>query len=150
MRPSPSPAATTTTPIRARTNSKAASYKRLSTGTKTRNARSVSHSSACLLLGRAGSLTLVFSLLQLARKRRDLSILKTWTHYNTRDLDRVDQIEDILLLSVIYEALERAKLHTSLPKLQEADQNLCGGQIAFVFGQKAGAPAPAAVVSGDE
>ncbi|KWU43883.1 hypothetical protein RHOSPDRAFT_18878 [Rhodotorula sp. JG-1b] len=86
----------------------------------------------------------------LARKRRDLSILKTWTHYNTRDLDRVDQIEDILLLSVIYEALERAKLHTSLPKLQEADQNLCGGQIAFVFGQKAGAPAPAAVVSGDE
>lgn len=89
-------------------------------------------------------------LLQLARKRRDLSILKTWTHYNTRDLDRVDQIEDVLLLSVIYEALERAQSHKSLPKLQEADQNLGGGQIAFVFGQKAGAPAPTAVVSENE
>lgn len=126
------------------------SYRRPNIGTRTRNARSVSHSSGWFAFqsrwrSDSGSL-----LVQLARKRRDLSILRTWTHYNTRDLDRVDQIEDILLLSVIYEALERAKSQTSLPKLQEADQNLCGGQIAFVFGQKAGAPAPDAVMGADE
>lgn len=49
----------------------------------------------------------------------------------------MDQVEDPLLLSVYYQALERADPEESLPKLRDKDESLCGGQIAFVFGQKA-------------
>ncbi|GAA5872054.1 hypothetical protein JCM3774_006594 [Rhodotorula dairenensis] len=78
----------------------------------------------------------------LARTRRDLSVLKTWAHYSARDLTRMDQVEDPLLLSVFYRALEQANPDESLPKLRDQDEDLCGGQIAFVFGQKAVAPVP--------
>ncbi|GAA5989028.1 hypothetical protein JCM10908_006278 [Rhodotorula pacifica] len=80
----------------------------------------------------------------LARKRRDLSVLKTWSHYSARDIDRMGKIEDVLLQHVFYHALENADPEESLPKLREDDASLCGGQIAFVFGQTAVAPTSSA------
>ncbi|BGP42766.1 helicase [Rhodotorula kratochvilovae] len=76
---------------------------------------------------------------KMSKQRRNLSILKTWQHYNCTDEDSIDDIEDPLLKSVIWARMARAadddagiepEGHGKLP--------LCGGQVGFVFGKKSG------------
>ncbi|GAA5889055.1 hypothetical protein JCM6882_009730 [Rhodosporidiobolus microsporus] len=76
---------------------------------------------------------------QAAKQRRNLSILKTWTHYNCSNDKVIDSIEDQLLRSLIYEriGLTDDEGHTLSPQGNGA-LRLRGGQVSWVFGKKSG------------
>ncbi|SDA02883.1 BZ3500_MvSof-1268-A1-R1_Chr11-1g03203 [Microbotryum saponariae] len=70
---------------------------------------------------------------------RRLGMLNNWAHYNCCDEGSVDEIEDTLLRSVVYqrviEAVDGAE--GSVPE-GRATYRLRGGQVGFVFGKKSG------------
>ncbi|POY76237.1 DNA repair and recombination protein RAD54 [Rhodotorula taiwanensis] len=77
----------------------------------------------------------------LARSRRHLSVLKTWTHASARNVEHIEKLQDGLLKALIYEKLGEAdETSISLPSETPDDLDLCHGQIAFVFEKKTAAP----------
>lgn len=87
---------------------------------------------------------------QLTYKRRNLSVLKTWAHYDARKAAMVESVEDLLLQALLFRGLcpkrasddddAEAEDEDGLPPLSEEDLPLRGGQIAFLFGKRSAAP----------
>jgi len=79
---------------------------------------------------------------QISKQRRNLSILKTWTHYDCADERALDELDDGLLQSVIYERMLKAdQAETPIPHEGNGGLFVRGGQVGFVFGKKTSAPA---------
>ncbi|GAA5928218.1 hypothetical protein JCM3775_000545 [Rhodotorula graminis] len=78
---------------------------------------------------------------KMSKQRRNLSILKTWTHYDCADEAALDKLEDGLLQTVIYERMVKADQGED-PIPHEGNGTLCvrGGQVGFVFGKRTAAP----------
>lgn len=77
---------------------------------------------------------------QLKKKRRHLSALKTWTHYNCTDEASIDDIEDGLLRSCIYLRMGESEDEGGVIEPQgNGTLILRRGQVGFVFGKKTGA-----------
>ncbi|KDE04608.1 hypothetical protein MVLG_04988 [Microbotryum lychnidis-dioicae p1A1 Lamole] len=70
---------------------------------------------------------------------RRLGMLNNWAHYNCCDEASVDEIEDTLLRSVVYQRIIEAADGTegSVPE-GRATYRLREGQVGFVFGKKSG------------
>ncbi|GAA6050956.1 hypothetical protein JCM3770_005342 [Rhodotorula araucariae] len=76
---------------------------------------------------------------KISKQRRNLSILKTWSHYNCTDEESIDDIEDPLLKSVIWARMARAADDDSgIEPEGNGKLRLCAGQVGFVFGKKSG------------
>lgn len=76
----------------------------------------------------------------MTKQRRDLSVLKTWTHYDCTDEQSIDEVEDELLQSVIYQRMSLADRDEEPLEVEgNGELSLRGGQISFVFGKKSGA-----------
>ncbi|GAA5945928.1 hypothetical protein JCM10213_006186 [Rhodosporidiobolus nylandii] len=72
-------------------------------------------------------------------QRRNLSILKTWTHYNCSDERAIDHLEDQLLRSLVYERIIQASdTEHSVEPQGNGTLRLHGGQIGWVFGKRSG------------
>lgn len=68
-------------------------------------------------------------------------MLKTWTHASARKVEHIENLQDSLLKTLIYEKLgEVDETSVSLPADNPEDLDLCHGQIAFVFEKKTAAP----------
>ncbi|BGO94509.1 hypothetical protein NBRC10512_000312 [Rhodotorula toruloides] len=77
---------------------------------------------------------------QVKTKRRHLSALKTWTHYNCTDEASIDDIEDGLLRSAIYMRMGDSDEDDGVIEPQgNGTLILRRGQVGFVFGKKTGA-----------
>ncbi|GAA5895948.1 hypothetical protein JCM8208_005131 [Rhodotorula glutinis] len=78
---------------------------------------------------------------KMSKQRRNLSILKTWTHYDCADEKALDKLEDGLLQSVIYEGMLKANQgEEPIPHEGNGTLAVRGGQVGFVFGKKTSAP----------
>ncbi|GAA5847167.1 hypothetical protein JCM9279_006118 [Rhodotorula babjevae] len=79
---------------------------------------------------------------KIPKQRRNLSILKTWTHYDCADERALDELEDGLLQSVIYERMVKAdQVEAPIPHEGNGSLFVRGGQVGFVFGKQTSAPA---------
>ncbi|GJN93684.1 hypothetical protein Rhopal_006741-T1 [Rhodotorula paludigena] len=77
---------------------------------------------------------------KMTKQRRNLSVLKTWTHYDCTDEQSIDEVEDELLQSVIYQRMSLADRDEEPLEVEgNGELSLRGGQISFVFGKKSGA-----------
>ncbi|GAA5824225.1 hypothetical protein JCM11251_001575 [Rhodosporidiobolus azoricus] len=76
---------------------------------------------------------------QAAKQRRNLSILRTYSHYNCSDDTVIDTIDDQLLRSVIYERVAvAAEGDHEVPPQGRGELPLRGGQVGWVFGKRSG------------
>ncbi|GAA6045127.1 hypothetical protein NBRC10513_007525 [Rhodotorula toruloides] len=88
---------------------------------------------------------------QLKKKRRHLSALKTWTHYNCTDETSIDDIEDGLLRSAIYMLMGDSDEDDGIIQPQGNGRLILRrGQVGFVFGKKTGADEAAGAVESKE
>ncbi|GAA6021991.1 hypothetical protein JCM10207_002399 [Rhodosporidiobolus poonsookiae] len=76
------------------------------------------------------------------KQRRNLSVLKSWTHYNCSDEASIEEIEDDLLRSVVYSCLpdggDFGEDDHAVPPQGNGELWLRGGQLGWVFGKKTG------------
>ncbi|GAA5865026.1 hypothetical protein JCM8547_007686 [Rhodosporidiobolus lusitaniae] len=75
-----------------------------------------------------------------AKNRRNLSVLKTWTHYNCSDAASIDDLDDAILRSLVYQRMTAAPEdeHTLEPQ-GHGQLLLRAAQVGWVFGKKTGA-----------
>jgi hypothetical protein len=80
-----------------------------------------------------------FSSRQARKNRRNLSVLKTWTHYNCSDANSIDAVEDQLLQSIVYHRMtEAADDEHTLDPTGHGELYVRGGQVGWIFGKKTG------------
>ncbi|CEQ42321.1 SPOSA6832_04115 [Sporobolomyces salmonicolor] len=77
-----------------------------------------------------------------SKARRNLSILRTWQHYDCSSEASIDTIDDALLRSLVYNraatAAEHERVLEPIPGLVGERMLVRGGQVGFVFGKKSG------------
>ncbi|GAA5956650.1 hypothetical protein JCM21900_002326 [Sporobolomyces salmonicolor] len=77
-----------------------------------------------------------------SKARRNLSILRTWQHYDCSSEASIDTIDDALLRSLVYNraatAAEHERVLEPVPGLVGERMRVRGGQVGFVFGKKSG------------
>ncbi|GAA5972110.1 hypothetical protein JCM11641_002499 [Rhodosporidiobolus odoratus] len=72
-------------------------------------------------------------------QRRNLSVLRTWTHHNCSDEASIDKLEDQLLQALVYNRMAEAPASGHQLEPQGNGQLLLrGGQVGWVFGKKTG------------
>ncbi|GAA5887053.1 hypothetical protein JCM5296_001580 [Sporobolomyces johnsonii] len=80
-----------------------------------------------------------------SKARRNLSILRTWQHYDCSSEAAIDSIDDALLRSLVYNRAANAAEHERVlpepetgPGRRDERMLVRGGQVGFVFGKKTG------------
>ncbi|GAA6032918.1 hypothetical protein JCM8097_000048 [Rhodosporidiobolus ruineniae] len=74
------------------------------------------------------------------KQRRNLSVLKTWKHFNCSSMPSIDSMEDPLLRSVVYKRMMVAPDDERVlePQGENGDCVLRGSQVGWVFGKCTG------------